>query len=285
MGFHRTESRPRESHPTAKNRVWEIFGEEGQSRREKSSAAKQPRRVDRPNATKPASGVRYYGYRYYDPVTGRWPSRDPIGERGGINLYGMVGNDPVTKSDKLGLEQLPQVPENDSFQLPPEPPAFTIVKIKTPCKGEIKGTFNGNPLPGGVFVGVQIGLTYTQEDLESEGCCCKSWRWQQTIWTNAPLGGDTSPYNDPRPNDDNKPWYYPDVEYEENAKPNGAVFNDSPNREVDPDKNIYWRAELVLKCLDEDENVIRDLAFIYYGFHLNKDGVGKYFPPRTQNPK
>ena len=24
----------------------------------------------------------YYGYRWYDPVTGRWPSRDPIGEIG-----------------------------------------------------------------------------------------------------------------------------------------------------------------------------------------------------------
>jgi hypothetical protein len=29
--------------------------------------------------------VDYYGYRYYDPETGRWPSRDPIGEPGGIN--------------------------------------------------------------------------------------------------------------------------------------------------------------------------------------------------------
>jgi hypothetical protein len=27
--------------------------------------------------------VAYYGYRYYDPVAGRWPSRDPIGEEGG----------------------------------------------------------------------------------------------------------------------------------------------------------------------------------------------------------
>jgi len=33
-----------------------------------------------------------YGFRYYDPVTGRWPSRDLIGENGGLNLYGMVGN-------------------------------------------------------------------------------------------------------------------------------------------------------------------------------------------------
>ncbi len=32
-----------------------------------------------------------------------WPSRDPIGERGGINLYGMVGNDPVGSVDVRGL--------------------------------------------------------------------------------------------------------------------------------------------------------------------------------------
>ncbi len=44
-----------------------------------------------------------YGFRYYDPVTGRWPSRDPIGERGGLNLYGMVGNDPISRWDYLGL--------------------------------------------------------------------------------------------------------------------------------------------------------------------------------------
>jgi len=47
--------------------------------------------------------VTYYGYRYYDPVTGRWPSRDPIGERGGVNLYGFVGNDGVNYWDNLGL--------------------------------------------------------------------------------------------------------------------------------------------------------------------------------------
>lgn len=44
-----------------------------------------------------------YGYRWYDPVTGRWPSRDPIGERGGVNLYGFLGNDGVNRWDILGL--------------------------------------------------------------------------------------------------------------------------------------------------------------------------------------
>ena len=50
--------------------------------------------------------VAYYGYRYYDPQTGRWPSRDPIQERGGLNLYGFVGNNGVNRNDKLGLSAL-----------------------------------------------------------------------------------------------------------------------------------------------------------------------------------
>lgn len=45
----------------------------------------------------------YYQYRWYDPVTGRWPSRDPIEENGGVNLYGFVGNDGVTQVDIVGL--------------------------------------------------------------------------------------------------------------------------------------------------------------------------------------
>ena len=44
-----------------------------------------------------------YTYRYYDPLTGRWPSRDPIEEEGGINLYGFVGNDVLNSVDALGL--------------------------------------------------------------------------------------------------------------------------------------------------------------------------------------
>lgn len=52
----------------------------------------------------PYTGLSYYGYRYYDPVTGRWPSRDPIEEKGGVNLFGMVGNDVVNAVDPLGLE-------------------------------------------------------------------------------------------------------------------------------------------------------------------------------------
>lgn len=47
--------------------------------------------------------VMYYGYRFYDPETGRWPSRDPIQEGGGVNLYGFVFNMPLSWIDRLGL--------------------------------------------------------------------------------------------------------------------------------------------------------------------------------------
>ena len=50
------------------------------------------------------SGLVYYGFRYYDPETGRWLNRDPIGERGGINLYGFVRNDGVSWWDLLGAK-------------------------------------------------------------------------------------------------------------------------------------------------------------------------------------
>lgn len=45
-----------------------------------------------------------YGYRWYDPLTGRWPSRDPIGEGEAINLYVFVGNAVLEHTDYLGLD-------------------------------------------------------------------------------------------------------------------------------------------------------------------------------------
>jgi RHS repeat-associated protein len=51
------------------------------------------------------TGLYYFGYRYYNPSTGRWPSRDPMGEKGGLNLYLIVANCPVTDSDYLGLRK------------------------------------------------------------------------------------------------------------------------------------------------------------------------------------
>gem|GEM_PF-4733125 len=50
------------------------------------------------------TGLVYFGHRYYDPITNRWINRDPIQEAGGLNLYAMVGNDPVNSADFLSLQ-------------------------------------------------------------------------------------------------------------------------------------------------------------------------------------
>ncbi|MDD4016960.1 MAG: RHS repeat-associated core domain-containing protein [Kiritimatiellae bacterium] len=44
-----------------------------------------------------------YGYRHYAPKLGCWLSKDPIGQRGGVNLYGFLKNNSINKKDPLGL--------------------------------------------------------------------------------------------------------------------------------------------------------------------------------------
>ena len=46
----------------------------------------------------------HFGFRDYDPATGRWTAKDPIGFDGGdVDLYGYVLNDPVNLVDPTGL--------------------------------------------------------------------------------------------------------------------------------------------------------------------------------------
>ena len=48
----------------------------------------------------------YYNYRHYEPVTGRWLRRDPIGEEGGCGLYVCLENQLGIAVDWLGLARL-----------------------------------------------------------------------------------------------------------------------------------------------------------------------------------
>jgi len=52
------------------------------------------------------SDLLYYGYRYYKASTGNWLTRDPIDEKGGINLYVFVKNQPPNLLDFCGLQGL-----------------------------------------------------------------------------------------------------------------------------------------------------------------------------------
>jgi RHS repeat-associated protein len=49
-----------------------------------------------------STGLLYYGYRDLDTVWGRWVSRDPIGEDGGVNISGFVYNLPIGYIDDFG---------------------------------------------------------------------------------------------------------------------------------------------------------------------------------------
>ena len=113
MGYTATYPRPEKTHPTPKNLVWGFFGNSNKTRPANRLQPPELHRENRPATTKLASGVFFYGYRYYDPVTGRWPSRDPIGEQGGVNLYGFVGNDGINRWDLLGRQgaEVTAVPE------------------------------------------------------------------------------------------------------------------------------------------------------------------------------
>lgn len=50
-----------------------------------------------------ATGLYYYGFRYYQPWAGRWLSADPAGTVDGLNLFQMVKGNPASYIDDNGL--------------------------------------------------------------------------------------------------------------------------------------------------------------------------------------
>jgi RHS repeat-associated protein len=78
--------------------------------------------------TEAATGLVRFGFRDYEPASGRWVQRDPIKFKGGMNHFAYVSNNPVQFSDPSGLMTLPyptwlpggSVPVTDRGELTPE---------------------------------------------------------------------------------------------------------------------------------------------------------------------
>lgn len=82
----------------------------------------------------PETGWLFYGHRWYDPVNGRWTAKDPIAERGGLNLYAMVGNDAVNGVDVLGLAGI-KLPDAEGY-----PAVLFVFQLDTQYKNVAKKT-------------------------------------------------------------------------------------------------------------------------------------------------
>ena len=59
----------------------------------------------------PASGLYYYGSRFYDPNLQRWLNRDPSGTKDGPNLYAFAHNGPINGYDSWGMDWTDYVPQ------------------------------------------------------------------------------------------------------------------------------------------------------------------------------
>jgi RHS repeat-associated protein len=62
------------------------------------------------------TGLYYYRARYYDPIEGRFLSRDPIGFEGGINLYAYTLNNPINYTDPFGEKVTISITRESSTQ-------------------------------------------------------------------------------------------------------------------------------------------------------------------------
>jgi len=152
MGFHLTSPAPEKGDPTAEKRVWGFFGDAQQSHRENRPQPKQPRQGNHLITTKTALGRAY------------WPSRDPIGERGGVNLYGMVRNDTVGRWDYLGLYWRDQ-----SIELKAD---YSLNKLS--WANHLFNTREKNTI---AFARINLNLSCDQETGALSGSWSTGWTW------------------------------------------------------------------------------------------------------------
>ncbi|CBY25477.1 RHS repeat domain-containing protein [Yersinia enterocolitica] len=72
-----------------------------------------------------ATGLYYYGFRYYMPWLGRWLNADPAGTIDGLNLYRMVRNNPISLMDEDG--RMPVRMTNDKESMIPTSIDYNII--------------------------------------------------------------------------------------------------------------------------------------------------------------
>jgi hypothetical protein len=106
-------------------------------------------------------------------------------------------------------------------------------------------------------------------------------KWTQTIDTNFPLGGAGSPYVDPRPNDDTKPFYWTDAEHAANP----TTFIDFPSRPTPATGTTRWDATLCLNGVNEATKTVTACDALTYGFSRDSTGAITTRAPRSSGSR
>jgi RHS repeat-associated protein len=108
------------------------------------------------------TGLSYFGYRFYSAALGRWMTRDPIEEIGGINLYEFALSNPVGFIDPMGLS--PATPSA------PVPTPYPNVSTDT---GGTCGGGGQSGVPGVKLAGTDIAsktdISRSSGDMPSRG--------------------------------------------------------------------------------------------------------------------
>jgi RHS repeat-associated protein len=106
-----------------------------------------------------SSGMYYYGYRFYDPNLQRWLNRDPIEEKGGINLFGFVNNSPLYYFDAFGHQIV--IP----FPVPTKPRPTPVPIYRIP-----RTTDRPLPVPAPVPAPVPVPVPVPKPQTRQEKC-------------------------------------------------------------------------------------------------------------------
>ena len=124
----------------------------------------------------PQTGLTRFGARDYDPETGRWTSKDPIGFRGGAaSVYSYAFSDPQNNIDLTGANPLLAVAAvlveagftaydiYDTFRTLTDPCESALDKVLSAA-----GLLVGEVLPGGGYgVGAKTALRHLNEEVEA----------------------------------------------------------------------------------------------------------------------
>nr|WP_231999545.1 RHS repeat-associated core domain-containing protein [Pseudomonas extremorientalis] len=110
-------------------------------RKRGDSSEKSYRTLGYSGKEKDATGLYYYGFRYYMPALQRWINPDPAQAIDGLNLYRMVRNNPILLRDNDGLAPTNKADE----ELAPSGPAPSLLKRLLPAWWKNTATSSSPP--------------------------------------------------------------------------------------------------------------------------------------------